>query len=701
MHRLLKPGSFLQVCLAFFLILNTGCNYVHKPSDWDVSKVEIARDEYGVPHIFGKTDADVSYGLAWAHAEDDFGTIQMTVLAGKGLAGRVFGEQGAAIDFFVNLLETREIAKAKYEESISPEFKKVLEGYAAGLNDYAFAHPEEVLYQAAFPITPQEIISAYILSLAQMSGADRAVQAIVGGNVVQIPLDSLPKGSNAIAIHPSRTDSGEAFLAINSHQPLEGPVAWYEAHLQSEEGWNALGGLFPGGAMIFHGVNEHLGWAHTVNSPDFLDLYQLEIDPENPSQYRVDGEWLELEERTVWLKVKLWDLITIPVPKKAWKSIYGPTLVTEQGTYAIRFGALERIGAPEQWWRMNKAENFTEWKSAMNAMQLSNFNTVYADKYDTIFYVSNGLLPKRTPGFDYSATVPGNTKKTLWTEYHAFSELPQQVNPPSGYLYNTNHSPFKASSYADNLYAGDYPSEMGFDLRDNNRSIRFRELMLDSGRISWEDFERIKYDQTLPSNLAFRTDMSALFSLDSAKYPDIEKHIKALKNWNKEASVESEGASLFAFIYYYWWDEFAKAGRDFEAKLTEAEAVQGIRAAKTHFETHFGKELVALGEYQKLVRGNKVLPIWGIDDVLTTIRSTPWENGMRKAVQGESYILMVKFGDGLPVIESINVYGASNRPESPHYADQMERFVSRDLKKMTLDKEEVLKNAKRVYHPGD
>ncbi len=700
MHYPLKPGSFFQVYFIIFLILTAGCNFVHKHSDWDISQVEIARDEYGVPHIFGKTDSDVSYGLAWAHAEDDFGTIQMTVLAGKGLAGRVFGEQGAAIDFFVNLLETREIAKSKYEENISPEFKKVLEGYAAGLNDYAFEHPEEVLYQAAFPITPQEIISAYILSLAQMSGADRAVQAIVGGNVDQIPLDSLPKGSNAIAIHPIRTDSGEAFLAINSHQPLDGPVAWYEAHLKSEEGWNALGGLFPGGTMIFHGVNEHLGWAHTVNSPDFLDLYQLEIDPENPSKYRVDGEWMELEEKTIWLKVKLLDLITIPVPKKVWKSIYGPTLVTEQGTYAIRFGALERIGAPEQWWRMNKANNFTEWKSAMNSMQLSNFNTVYADKYDTIFYVSNGLLPKRTPGFDYSGTVLGNTKKTLWKEYHAFSDLPQQLNPPSGYLYNTNHSPFKASSYSDNLNSENYPSEMGFDLRDNNRSMRFRELMLDSGKISWEDFEKIKYDQTLPTTLAFRTNMSKLFGLDSAKYPDIEKQILTLKNWNKEASVNGEGAALFAFIYYYWWDEFAKTGKSFDTKLTEEEAVQGIRAAKTHFETHFGKELVALGEYQKLVRGDKVLPIWGIDDVLTTIRSTPWENGMRKAAQGESYILMVKFGDGLPVIESINVYGASNRPESPHYADQMERFLSRDLKPMTLDKATVLKNAKRVYHPG-
>ncbi|AMQ55929.1 acylase [Algoriphagus sanaruensis] len=682
------------------LILFASCQRVLKPSDWNTEQVEIVRDEYGVPHVFGKTDADVAYGLAWAHAEDDFETIQKTVLAGKALAGRVFGEQGAGIDFFVHLLETREIAKEKYDSSFSPEFKKILEGYAAGLNDYALYHPDEVLYQPAFPINPKEIISAYILSLAQMSGADRAVQAIVGGNVDLIPEDTLPKGSNAIALHPSRTDSGEAFLAINSHQPLEGPVAWYEAHLQSEEGWNALGGLFPGGAMIFHGVNEHLGWAHTVNTPDFLDLYQLELNPEESNEYRVDGEWLELESRYVWLKVRLWDWITLPIPKKVWKSIYGPTLVTEQGAFAIRFGALERIGAPEQWWRMNKAKNFSEWKKAMSSMQLTNFNTVYADKYDTIFYVSNGLLPKRTPGFDYSGTVPGNTQKTLWTTFHDFSELPQQVNPGSGYLYNTNHSPFKASAFEENLSSDNYPKEMGFDLRDNNRSLRFRELMPDTGRISWEEFKRIKFDQTLPKSLAFRTDLSSLFALDPEKYPELSKQILALQSWNREAAINSEGAALFAFVYYYWWDEFAKSGRSFETVLSEDEAVQGLQEAKKHFETYFGKGLVPLGEYQRLVRGEKSLPLWGLDDVLAAIRSTTLENGQRKAVQGESYILMVRFGEGLPILESINVYGSSNHPDSPHFSDQMERFVNRDLKPMSLDKSEVLKTARKIYHPG-
>lgn len=690
---------------SFFVLLAVlaiqSCQSVLQPSGWDTSKVEIARDEFGVPHIFGERDADVAYGLAWAHAEDDFETIQKTLLAGKGLVGRVYGEQGAAVDFFVHLLETQKIAKAKYEDSFSDEFKAVLEGYAAGMNDYAESHPKEVLYSGAFPVNPLDITSAYILSLAQMSGADRSVQQIVNGEAGKVLPDPNPKGSNAIAIHSSRTESGENFLAINSHQPLEGPVSWYEAHLHSEEGWNILGGLFPGGAMIFHGVNEHLGWAHTVNFPDLLDTYQLEINPENPGQYKVDEEWLELEERTIWLKVKLWNFITLPVPKKVWKSIYGPTLVTENGTFSIKLGALDRIGAPEQWWRMNKAQNFSEWKAAMESVQLTSFNTVYADKYDTVFYVSNALLPIRNPKYEYTETVPGNTQETNWSSYHTFEDLPQYLNPTSGYLFNTNHSPFTASDSADNLDPNNFAEEMDFSRRENNRSTRFREIMPKEGLLSWEDFERIKFDDQLPEVLAFRTNMDALFSLDPEKFPEIKAQIETLKNWNKRGDINSEGASLFAFSYYYWWEKFEENGRKWETTLSEEEAAEGLLKAKEHFESHFGKELVTLGEYQKLVRGEKALPLWGLDDVITAMRSEPWKNGMRKGVQGESYIMMVRFGEGLPKIETINVFGASNRPDSPHYDDQMERFLARDLKPMSLDKKSVLKDAVRVYHPGE
>jgi acyl-homoserine-lactone acylase len=691
----------INLHLLFFFLFLSSCTNDYPSSGFDTENVQIARDAYGVPHIFGQTDADVAYGLAWAHAEDDFETTQLTLLAGKAMLGRYLGQQGAAVDFFVHLLETRDIASQKYLSDFSPDFRKLIDAYLAGINDFALAHPERVLMKEAFPVTQTDIISAYILSLAQMSGADAAVQKIVAGAIDQAEVKDPAAGSNAIAIHSSRTASGEAFLAINSHQPLTGPVAWYEAHLHSEEGWNILGGLFPGGLTVFHGVNEHLGWAHTVNNPDKLDVFQLKMHPEKMNLYEVDGEWLELEEKRVWLKVKMWNLITIPVPKKVWKSIFGPTLITEHGVFSIRTGSLEVITAPEQWYRMNKARNYTEFEAAMDMMALPGFNTVYADKYDTIFYVSNALLPVRNPEFDYSKTILGDSRDKLWEDYYPFDALPQQLNPSVGYLFNTNHSAFKATAFLDNLEFEGYPKGMGYYLTDNNRSLRFREIMPDTGLLSYEQFKDIKFDKQLPQNLAYEINVDALFSLDPNQYPDVAEEIEILNTWNRQSTPRSRGAAIFAYAYYHIRDKTKAENLDPKRVLGQEEALEAIQSAQVYFKTHFPGKEVHLGDFQKLVRGEKSLPLFGLPDVISAMRSEPYQNGMRKGDQGESYIMLVKFGEGLPEIETVNVYGASNQPESPHYTDQMELFVNQELKPMTLNKEDVMKTASKVYTPGN
>jgi acyl-homoserine-lactone acylase len=688
----INPFSF---ALLFGCLVS--CNpLAYEESGYNTDNVEIVRDDFGVPHIFGKTDPDVAYGLAWAHAEDDFETIQLTLLAGKGMVGRYAGKDGAAVDYFVNLLETREIAKRKFEEDFSADFKALVRAYLAGMNDFALKNPSRVLLNQAFPATEIDLISAYILSLAQMSGADDAVRKIITNEIEENDKDESPAGSNAIAIHPSRTVSGEAFLAINSHQPLTGPVAWYEAHLHSEQGWNILGGLFPGGLTIFHGVNENLGWAHTVNFPDKLDVFKLTINPENENQYQVDGKWVDLERRRVWLRVKFLNFITVPVPKYVWKSIFGPTLVTDHGVYSIRTGSLEVITAPEQWYKMNKARNYPEFEAAMSMMALPGFNTVYADKNDTIYFVSNALLPVRKSEYDYRSVLSGDSEDKKWDSYYSFKDLPQQLNPASGYLYNTNHSPFKASGVTDNIKAEAYPAGMGYLLTDNNRSLRFREIMPDTGKISYEMFKRIKFDKTLPDSLVYAMDINLLFALDAAAYPDLKEEIELLKSWNRDASAHSRGAALFAQCYYYFRDHTREAGLDSERKLTEEEAIQAIRNGKIIL----AQQGTTLGDMQKLVRGEKALPLFGVPDVISAMRSEPHADGYRSGVQGESYIMLVKFGKDLPEIETVNVYGASNQADSPHFADQMELFLKQELKPMSLDKTEVYKNAKRVYHPN-
>jgi len=238
------------------------------------AKIDIIRDSFGVPHIFGKTDPDVAYGLAWAHAEDDFATIQQSLMAGKSMLAQYQGKKGASIDYIIHLLRIPELVEAKYESDLSPAFKKLLEGYAAGLNAYANAHPKEILLKKIFPVTPKDMVQYSVLQLCVLSGADKALSSIFGGTVPLLE-NYKTAGSNAFAFNSAKTTDGQVYLDINAHQPLEGPVAFYEAHLNSEDGWNIIGANFPGAPCILHGCNEYLGWAHTVNSPEKLDVYQI------------------------------------------------------------------------------------------------------------------------------------------------------------------------------------------------------------------------------------------------------------------------------------------------------------------------------------------------------------------------------------------------------------------------------------------
>ena len=290
------------------------------------AKIDIIRDSFGVPHIFGKTDPDVAYGLAWAHAEDDFETIQQSLMAGKSMLAQYQGKKGASIDYIIHLLRIPELVEAKYESDLSPAFKRLLEGYAAGLNAYAAAHPKEVMLKKIFPVTPKDMVQYSVLQLCVLSGADKALSSIFGGTVPLLE-NYKTQGSNAFAFNSAKTTDGQVYLDINAHQPLEGPVAFYEAHLNSEDGWNIIGANFPGAPCILHGCNEYLGWAHTVNAPDKLDVYQLEMNPKNKLQYKFDGKWETLEVKTALLKVKIAGVIA-PLSKKAYWSKYGPTIIT-------------------------------------------------------------------------------------------------------------------------------------------------------------------------------------------------------------------------------------------------------------------------------------------------------------------------------------------------------------------------------------
>ncbi|MDP3392640.1 penicillin acylase family protein [Sediminibacterium sp.] len=678
------PKVFLIVCLAIGL---------KTQAQIDPAKIDIIRDKYGVPHIFGKTDPEVAYGLAWAHAEDDFTTIQQSLLAGKAMLAQYQGKKGASIDYIVHLLRIPELVEERYESDLAPDFKKLLEGYSAGLNAYAAKHPKEILLKKIFPVTPKDMVQYSVLQLCVLSGADKALAAIFGGTIPLLE-NYKTQGSNAFAFNSNKTNDGQVYLNINAHQPLEGPVAFYEAHLSSEEGWNILGANFPGAPSILHGVNEHLGWAHTVNEPDKLDVYQLEINPENKTQYKLDGKWEILEERVAQLKVKIAGL-KINVKKKAYWSKYGPTIITDRGTFSIRMPAQMDIRGLEQWYRFNKAKNFTEFKAAVNMKAIPGYNIVYADKYDTIYYISNGRIPIRDKNYNWKTTLPGNTSATLWNQLHPIEALPQVLQPKSGFVYNTNHSPFHSTEGPENPIVTDIT--MGYETLENNRSKRFEEMLKPLNKVSYEDFKRIKFSRQFPSNFYFPYNIDTLFMLDELKYTDIADLITQLKTWDKIADAESIGAGTFFMITHTVYDNRAIYLK--QKTITQDQAVEIMRAAKTKMLASFNRTNLQLGDIQKLVRGNVVLPLPGLPDVLAPMYSIPYKDGMYKGNQGDAYIEMVRFTKNGPIIESLNVYGASARKDSPHYTDQMDMYVKQQTKKMTLDKATVYQEAVKKYNP--
>ena len=657
------------------------------------ASITIARDSFGVPHIFATTDAAVAYGLAWAHAEDDFTTLQLVVLTGKARLGSALGKKGAQADYVVNLLRCRQLVDKQWS-SLSPDFITLIKGYVAGLNAYAIAYPGQIKYKRAFPFNEKEYLTAVVFSVSIFCGVDKILPQILAGNIATIGFTS--QGSNAFAFHPSRTTAGEAFLAINAHQPVEGVTAFYEAHLQSEEGWNMLGGLFPGGCLIFHGTNENLGWAHTVNNQDKIDVFQLQMNPADNNQYKFDGEWIDLEITKVKLRVKG---IPFNISKKVYWSKYGATLKTKQGVFSMRLGANMDCKALEEWYRMNKARNFTEFYKALSMTSLPMFNITYADRYDTIFYISNGKIPFRNPSprYNWRSTVPGNTSATLWNEFKPVTALPQYINPPSGYLFNTNHSPFMATDSAYNLNPNLFDNNDGYELFNNNRSKRVTELMYATGKMDYEHFKRIKFDRQYPAILQFGISIDSMLQLNAGAYPLIKDVIINLQQWNHRATPDSKGAAVFLLIYQYLAKKLAgKPGRP----VTTIEGIETYQYVYDYMMQYFKTTDLVLGDIQKVVRGEDARPAGGLPDVLAAAYTQPYKNGMLKVTTGDAYICFVRYPkNGLPIIESVNTFGSSNHPGSPHYKDQMQLFLQQKTKHISLDKNDVLQHAEKIYHP--
>lgn len=670
----------------------------------DPQNIQIARDQWGVPHIFAPTDEEAAYGIAWAHCEDNFKELQEPLLTVRGLLGQIKGKEGVIADAACFLLDAQGIAAEKYETTFSPKFKKILEAYAAAVNRFAELHPKEVLHKKLFPATAQDIVAGYILTTSFISNFQYDVGRIFENDVVEVLQESgqISAGSNGFAFNDLKTKDGKTYMVSNSHQPLQGYTAWYELHVCTEEGWNFHGASFAGGVTPFVGTNEYLGWTHTVNYNDNQDVYQLVMHPKKKLQYRFDGEWLQLEKRVFKAKVKI-GIFKIPIKRKFYWSKHGPVIKNKQGFFALRLPSIMKIGSAEQWYRMNKANTKEEFLEAMEMQEHPSLATVYADRFGNISFYDNGLFPEKDPAFDWKSTLRGDTSANVWEpEFAPFEEILQVHNPDCGYLYHANGSGLYCTGKSCKPTPDKY-LKMGYQPLEVARNRRVTELMADYDKVNYQDIKNIKYDQAYSFPLYTRTiqNLDDIRHLSAEKYPKIAPAIKHIKTWDGGATADNRQAALLSLAIEEVLNYMMKENQaDISGSIPEKVFVKGMVKAQKHLMRHFGTLDVALGDVQKHVRGERAEPIGGMPEVLAALYTKKYKKKYRQSFLGDSFILFATYNkDGVEKIETVNCYGASNRPESPHYDDQMNLYLKQELKEMTLDKEKIIKAAKQNYHP--
>lgn len=662
--------------------------------------IKIARDAWGVPHIFAKTDAEVAYGLAWANSEDAFETMQELLIIGKQMMGRKDGKEGAPFDFFVHSIGTQKTYKEQISK-VSPSYMNYLDGYCQGVNAFAEAHPEQILVKKAFPITPADILKAYMVGFSALSGAVDYVGNIMNGKYDETPKSS-NAGSNAYACAPQKTTNGHTYLAINPHFKVEGPFSFYEAHLHSDEGLNITGSLFQGGTCIFMGNNEHLGWGKTYNHMDQVDVFELEMHPRKKLYYKFDDEYIKLEKRPVWLKVRLGKIV-IPVRKMTYWSKYGPTYKSPgKKFFSVRCPAFFNLRAGEQYYNMNKARNFQEFNTAINMNAHSMFNVVYADKDGNILYLCNGMLPKRNPDYDYSKIVKGNTAENLWTSYYKQTELPRVENPNCGYVYNMNNSPIYATCKTGDNCAQEVLKYADTRKGNNNRSLRFKELLPEEGKIDFNFFKEIKFDTKITEKALLWEGIRGLYDIVPENYPHLEEAIKLAQNWKGDASPDNTSASLVLLALQHIFDKMGFTDAEFTTgikdTIPESLYIDAIEQASKDLLRHHNKLKVPLKDILFHKRNGKLLPATGFPDALSPIYTERTEDGKQIASFGDTYIHFVEFDrKGPKTIQTLLPFKATKTCEK--YEDELEMFNNQELKTMSLDKTEVLKSAIKIYHP--
>jgi len=696
--------------------------------------VTIYRDNYGVPHVYGPTDASCVFGYIYAQAEDNFWQIEDSYIRALGRGAEVHGESALTGDLLNRALEITRLAKAEYQRT-APKSRALADALAEGLNYFLATNPQ-VKPRLITKFEPWMVyaygrFTLYQLFIFGKSGLrtdeiKTAVQEVGGSTDASSSTSKISYadfeneedglepaiGSNMWAITPAKSASGRAMLFINPHQPFFGPGQWYEGHVHSDEGWNMAGASFFGSGFPTIGHNEYLGWSHTVNDPDIADVYEEKFDDaKDPLAYRYGSEHRKATEWTETIRIKT-DKGMESKTYKWRKTHHGPIVAVRGGKpLAVKLSRLEEGGMLEQWYEMGKSRSMAEFKAAMSKTAVPMFNAMYADRDGNIFYIYNGAVPRRSTKFDWSKPVDGSDPETEWQGFHKMDELPQLTNPKANYVQNCNQTPFTTTTEG-NPAKENFPAYMVKE-QDNGRARISRRILSNKEKFTFDEWAVAAFDTTVieaetqvPQVIA---EWERLRKEDAARAEKIAPVIEELKAWNFVSTVDSKAMTIYALGV----EKIQRFIREKDARpFPTVRALEEVVADLTR---DFGTWQVAWGEINRLQRvhtsgeleqfsdAKKSFPVAGGPGWVGIVFNfyTRPEKGQKRryGVAGHSFVSVVEFGPKVQT-RSVLVFGVNSDPNSPNYVDQSEVYANKQFKPSYFSLEEVKANSKIAYKPG-
>ena len=700
----------------------------------EAERVTIIRDNWGIPHIYGKSDADAVFGLIYAQCEDDFKRVEMNYVEKLGRMAEVKGESSLYADLLIRMIIDSADAVTDYKKS-PPWLHKLLDAFADGLNYYLYKNPgnKPVLLNRFKPWYPLLWTDGSIGAISTGGVSEDELKSFYTGTSIAVEEKEAGKeemltGSNGFAFSPLITISHHSILYINPH------VTFYfrpEVHMVSEEGLNVYGAVTWGQFFIYQGFNSHCGWMHTSSSVDVADMYAEKVSKKKNSWvYEYNNAQKPVKEKQISLHY-LSGNIAQSKTITAFFTHHGPVMAKRNGQWISVKSHNRSMQGLIQSWERTKTKTFAEYKTVMNLLANTSNNTVYADAEGNIAYWHGNFIPMRNTKYNWAKPVDGSIKATEWKGLHTVNESVHIYNPPNGWIQNCNSTPFTAAG----MYSPkkeNYPTYMAPD-GENFRGINAVRVLSKEKSYTIDKVIAAGYDTYLA---AFEVLIPALvnafeknITTNDTLYAQLIEPITLLKNWDLRCG-ENSIATTLAVEWgqrllpqmirgndeddYQYIDQVTKT-RDFAATASSKGLIEPLIAVMNDLKNKAGDWKVPWGTINRFQRisgdidqpyndGQPGMPVGFASSIWGTLPSysSRYYPGTRKryGVNGNSFICAVEFGKKIKA-KSLLAGGESGNPDSKHFTDQAEMYTKGQFKDVLFYKEDVLKHAERKYHPGE